>query len=119
MTQVQTVCTLGNYCGCEQTVSKFVYQEFIKRCILICTRGVYKQKNNWKLPLFLLCLLNHRTHPYFAAIHCFKLSFSQKFFRSKGVYWWNTLPHELLDKSPSYSQFKRHLYIWPLIVTSS
>ena len=51
-----------------------------------------------------------RTHPYFAAIHCFKLSFSQKFFCSKGVYWWNTLPHELLDKSPSYNQFKRHLY---------
>ena len=51
-----------------------------------------------------------RTRPYFAAIHRFKLSFSQKFFCSKGVYWWNTLSHELLDKSLSYDEFKRHLY---------
>ena len=51
-----------------------------------------------------------RTRPYFAAIHRFKLSFSQEFFRSKGVYWWNALPHELLDQSPSHNQFKRHLY---------
>ena len=51
-----------------------------------------------------------RTRPYFATIQHFWLSFSQKFFRSKGVYWWNTLPHKLLDKSPSYHQFKRHLH---------
>ena len=47
-----------------------------------------------------------RTHPYFAAIHCFKLSFSQKFFCSKGVYWWNTLPHKLLDHSLSFNELK-------------
>ena len=51
-----------------------------------------------------------RTRPYFAAIHRFKLSFSQKFFRSKGVYWWNSLPHELLERSTSYDLFTRHLY---------
>ena len=51
-----------------------------------------------------------RTRPYFAANHRFKLSFSQKFFRSKGVYWWNSLPHELLERSTSYGLFKRHLY---------
>ena len=51
-----------------------------------------------------------RTCPYFAAVHRFKLSFSQKFFRSKGVYWWNSLPHELLERSTSYDIFRRHSY---------
>ena len=53
---------------------------------------------------------NYGLSPFVAAIHCFKLSFSQKFFRSKGVYWWNSLPHELLERSTSYDLFKRHLY---------
>ena len=49
--------------------------------------------------------------PYFAAIHHFRLSllYILKKFCYKGIFWWNALPHELLDKSPLCVNFK-----WPL-----
>jgi len=60
-----------------------------------------------------------RTCSYFAAINRFKLSFSQKFFRFKGVHWskWNCLPSKLFDNT-SYSQFRHHLYGYLLSSTS-
>jgi len=33
-----------------------------------------------------------RTTPYFAVPYQFRLSFTQRFFPSKGIYWWINLP---------------------------
>ena len=65
MTQVLTVYTLGNYCGCEQMVQKLVYQ-FLKLSILICLCEICKQKY-WKLPLFWLCYIQ----PYLSVFNSF------------------------------------------------
>jgi len=48
-----------------------------------------------------------RTAPYFAAPNWYRLSFTQKFFRSKGTYWWNNLPSYIFTQSSKYFHFKK------------
>ena len=83
--------------------------QFADDTCIICSGRTHKEVSEMLCNDF--CSLSSWT------IHRFKLSFSQKFFRSKGVYWWYSFSSKLLGKLPSYNQFKQHLAIWPLIVT--
>ena len=70
--------------------------QFADDICIICSGRTHKEVS--EILCNDLCSLSSWT------IHRFKLSFSQKFFRSKGVYWWNSFPSKLLHKLSSYNQ---------------
>jgi len=51
-----------------------------------------------------------KTAPYFAVPCRFRLSFTQRFFRSKGTYWWNNVPTFVFEQTDGYFGFKEQTF---------